>query len=140
MGDHADNGPADKGDEETRKFNERVRDYLLELNKARGWEHDRGGRKWHEEKGKYLEAKELYVPNPHKDFDKKADGRKGSRFVDLTFRNKYTGKYVHVQTVDVDKHGNPTKRELDAMESISERTGDPVWAIRKPFRERKKRE
>ena len=110
-----------KGNEETRKDNERIRDHFLSL----GWEHVAGGRyaendpdvlnpnKPHIKAGK--ERKEQHIPGPGKAFD--ADTRPGGKFADLTFIDS-RGRVVHVQSVDVDKDGKPTPRELENAEII----------------------
>ncbi len=116
-----------KGNEATRKELERVRDYF---EKKLGWKHLRGGRYSSRHKdvlqGKKKagdELKEFHIPGHF-------GSLKGGRFSDLKFEVG-EGRYVHVQTVDVDKNGKPTQKELDAAESIRRATGDTVLLIPK---------
>ena len=55
---------------------------------------------------------------------------KGGRCSDLTFEDR-NGRIVHVQTVDVDKNGKPTQKELDAAEAIRRATKHSVLLIPK---------
>ena len=48
-------------------------------------------------------------------------------------------KLLHVQTVDLDKYGKPTARELENAEIIRKRTGATVLLIAKPAQLRKPR-
>ncbi len=106
-----------KGNEETRKELEGIRDYFEE----RGWEHTAGGR-YSAKHSKVLKGKrkvgdeqeEYYIQGPGK-------GRQGANYSDLTFRTK-DGRTIHVQSVDVDKNGKPTQWELDAAERIRRAT------------------
>ena len=116
-----------KGNEATRKELERVRDYF---EKKLGWKHLQGGRysSRHEDvlQGKKKvgdELKEFHIPGHF-------GSLKGGRFPDLKFEVG-EGRYVHVQTVDVDKNGKPTQKELDAAEAIRRATGDSVLLIPK---------
>ncbi len=116
-----------KGNEATRKELEKVRDYF---EKVLGWVHKQGGRHSarHEsvvsgEKSVGEELKEYHVPGHFKSL-------KGGRFSDLTFEDR-NGRIVHVQTVDVDKNGKPTQKELDAAEAIRRATGHSVLLIPK---------
>lgn len=110
-----------KGNEATRKELERIRDYFRSL----GWKHIAGGRyaaddpavlagtnpkvKPRAERGEY------HIPGPGKAF--KADTRRGGHFTDLTFKDD-RDRTIHIQSVDVDRYGKPTKRELDNAERI----------------------
>ena len=96
---------------------ERVRDYYESM----GWKHVAGGR--YSDLNETIpdgkkpgdEQSEYHIPGPGRAF--KVDSRRGGRFSDLTFETP-DGKTVHIQSVDVDTNGKPTKRELDAAESI----------------------
>jgi hypothetical protein len=146
-----------KGDDRTKDFNEAVRDWFLSPEKkAEGWKHVAGGRERpgighnsgekpdvgelsENEESDVIEKEEEYIPNPVKDFEKdvfkrRVDGRKGSNYVDLTFYNEKTDQWVRIQTVDVDKNGKPTQRELDNAWSIRQRTGATVILIKKPWK------
>jgi len=107
-----------KGNEATRKELERIRDHYEGL----GWKHQAGGR--YSEKNELVktdrkkigdEQKERHIPGPGKAW--KSDSRQGGHFTDLTFKTP-DGRTVHIQSVDVDRNGKPTKRELDAAERI----------------------
>jgi hypothetical protein len=98
-----------KGNSKTRAELERLRDAILKQHPD--WEHLAGGRT---KEGK--ELPEYWIPGPGKAFPD-GDGRPGGRWIDLTFR-KPSGKLIHVQTVDIDRNGKPTKEELDAAEAI----------------------
>ena len=109
-----------KGNEATRKELERIRDFFENL----GWRHLAGGRysdKHADVLNKESETKagdeqsEYHIPGPGKAFE--LDGRPGGHFTDLTFEMP-DGQKIHVQSVDVDRNGKPTKRELDAAERI----------------------
>src|SRR5690606_38065947 len=92
------------------------------------WKHIAGGRN----KDTGEEIPELWIPGPQKAMEEllgqKVDGRPGGKFVDLTFKNTKTGQIVHVQTVDLDKNGKPTKRELDNAEVIRRATNNG-WVL-----------
>lgn len=116
-----------KGNEATRKELERIRDFY---EKVRGWKHIAGGR-YSDRNEKVLHA------------DKKAGGEqgefhvpghfgslKGGRFTDLTFEDE-NSRVIHIQTVDVDRNGKPTQKELDAAEDIRKATGHSVLLIPK---------
>jgi len=102
-----------KGNKETKAQLDRIRDRLIALNP--GWKHINGGRDANTGK----EKEEYYIPNLSKEHLK--DGRKGSIYTDLTFEGP-NGEIAHVQTVDVDKNGKPTARELDVAERLFKRT------------------
>jgi len=104
-----------KGNEATRKELERVRDYF----RAKGWKHIAGGRfgvgdPALSEPGSTRkpgdERSEHHVPGHF-------GSLKGGHFTDLTFEMP-DGRKVHVQSVDVDRNGKPTQRELDNAEKI----------------------
>ncbi len=109
-----------KGNEATRKELERIRDYFEQV---KGWEHVAGGRysPRHEDvqKGRKKageEQEERHIPGPGTAFDK-GDSRPGGHFTDLTFIDE-RGRTIHIQSVDVDKNGKPTRRELNNAERI----------------------
>ncbi len=116
-----------KGNETTRKELEKVRDYF---EKVLGWKHTDGGR--------YGSRHESVTSGKKKVGDELEEYRvpghfgslKGGRFSDLTFEDR-NGRIVHVQTVDVDKNGKPTQRELDAAEAIRRATGHSILLIPK---------
>jgi hypothetical protein len=109
-----------KGNEATRKELERVRDYFI----SKGWEHEAGGRE--PESGE--EIPEYWTPNPAKDFG--GDGRRGGNYSDITFIMP-NGRRVHIQSVDVNKDGKPTHRELENADRIRKRTGESVILVPK---------
>lgn len=113
-----------KGNEATRKELERIRDHYEKL----GWDHIGGGR--FSAKNKLIgtinpktrkvikvgdEQEETHIPGHGVAWG--ADSRPGGRFVDLTFKTP-GGRIVHIQSVDIDKHGKTKAHELDAAESI----------------------
>jgi hypothetical protein len=107
-----------KGNEATRKELERIRDYFEQ---AKGWEHVSGGRysplhKLVKEGLKKAgeEQEERHIKGHFKSL-------KGGHFTDLTFIDD-RGRTVHIQSVDVDKNGKPTQRELDNAEKIRNAT------------------
>lgn len=117
-----------KGNEATRKELERVRDHFIDA----GWEHIRGGR-YSANDPEVLdpstktkagdERKEFHVPGHF-------GSLKGGHFTDLTFKLP-DGRIFHVQTVDVDRNGKPSQRELDTAERIRRATGESVLLIPK---------
>ncbi|MEQ8667060.1 MAG: peptidoglycan-binding domain-containing protein [Rhodospirillales bacterium] len=109
-----------KGNEDTRKQHEEIRDYFEQ---EIGWNHIAGGRfgSRHELVRKGIRAvgdeqKEYYLPGP-------IGTLKGGNFTDLTFEDEKTGKIYHIQTVDVDRNGRPTEAELNAAERIRRKVG-----------------
>lgn len=102
-----------KGNEATRKELERIRDYFIE----KGWVHLDGGR-YSSSDPEVLagrrkegdERREHYIPGYFKKL-------KGGHFTDLTFQDD-RGRIVHIQSVDVDRNGKPTRRELENAEKI----------------------
>ncbi len=82
--------------------------------------------------------KELYIPNPAKDFAellgmKVIDGRLGSNKIDLTLELP-NGKWVHIQTADIDpKTGKVAEYELDRALKIFRRTGQMVLVYPKRY-------
>ena len=121
-----------RGNEKTRAGLEKLRDYFHEviLHGNPEWEHIAGGR----DKKTNQEKAEFWIPGPQKDFQRKGetiDGRKGGKFADLTFENQRTGEIIHVQSVDTDKNGKPTERELNNAEIIRKRTGASVYLFAK---------
>ena len=103
-----------KGNEKTRKELERIRDYFEQV---KGWEHVAGGR--------YSARHKRVLKGDRKAGDEQGEFHvpghfgqlKGGHFTDLTFKDD-RGRIVHIQSVDVDKNGNPTQRELDNAERI----------------------
>ncbi len=107
-----------KGNEATRKELERIRDYFEQV---KGWKHVAGGRysPLHDlvrdgEKNAGDEQNERHIKGYF-------NGLKGGHFTDLTFIDD-RGRTVHIQSVDVDKNGKPTQRELDNAEKIRRAT------------------
>lgn len=102
--------------EDTARQIDELRDIVLDENK--GWKHEAGGRD--KETGKQM--KEYYAPGPGHGFPlpgrETGDGRKLSGRTDLTIKSPDGKHFKHYQTVDVDRNGNPTKRELDNAERI----------------------
>lgn len=92
-----------------------LRDQVLKENK--GWEHIYGGRN---KSGR--EVSEYYAPGPGKAIPRPGrntgDGRKLSGYTDLTIVSPDGKHFKHYQTVDVDRNGKPTRRELDNAERI----------------------
>ena len=106
-----------KGNEQTRKHLEQVRDWFLKNNT--GWTHEAGGRdqaSGDEKTEYYIPGTGYAFPHPRKKPKKTGDGRAGSNRTDLTFRSPDRKTFVHIQTVDVDKNGKPTDRELNNAE------------------------
>ena len=106
-----------KGNEATRQELMRIRDYFRSL----GWKHVAGGRYAPDDPDLYGKKKPKVTANSErKEWHIKGHfgGLKGGHFTDLTFRDT-RGQLVHIQTVDVDKNGKPTRRELD--------TADRIW-------------
>ncbi len=108
-----------KGNEATRKELERIRNYFREA----GWKHIAGGRYAPDDpevvagvRKAGQERKERHVPGHF-------GGLKGGHFTDLTFKDG-RGRILHVQSVDVDKNGKPTQRELDNAEKIRRAEGN----------------
>lgn len=106
-----------KGNERTRKHLEQVRDWFLKNNAD--WTHEAGGR----DQASGDEKTEYYIPgtghafpHPRKKTKKTGDGRAGSNRTDLTFSSPDRKTFVHIQTVDVDRNGKPTDRELNNAE------------------------
>ncbi|MEX2616892.1 MAG: hypothetical protein WD767_12425 [Alphaproteobacteria bacterium] len=119
-----------RGNDLTKDEIDIVRDWFLGNNPL--YEHKDGGR----EQGSGEDKKERQIPGPgiafkHPITGKPGDSRPGSRFADLTFRHKKTGKIVHIQTVDIDKNGKVTADELEAAEAIRRASGATVLLIRK---------
>ena len=86
------------------------------------WDHKGGG--VNRLKGGLLS--EHWIPSVAKSFG--GDGRPGGTYVDLSFQTP-SGKWVHVQTVDVDpKTGKVTQAELDAADRIR-RSGKNIDVI-----------
>lgn len=81
------------------------------------------------------ELPEEYIPNPAKRIGKKlgieVDGRIGSKWPDMKFvKETPEGEVViYIQTVDGDKNGKPTKRELDNAEIIRKWTNATVLLV-----------
>lgn len=121
-----------KGNEATRQELMRIRDYFRNL----GWEHIAGGRyapddpaviyKTEDEAKPNGERKEWHIKG-HFHWLEGYKGLKGGHFTDLTFRDT-RGRIVHIQTVDVDRNGKPTERELGTAEKIRRALGDETAA------------
>lgn len=102
-----------KGNEATRKELEGIRDFY----ESQGWKHVAGGR--------YSKRHENVLNGKQKAGDEQEERHikghfgslKGGHFTDLTFETP-DGRIVHVQTVDVDRNGKPTEREIDTAERI----------------------
>lgn len=65
--------------------------------------------------------KEEYLPGP--------GGTKGANYVDITATKN--GQTIRINTVDVDSKGNITQRELNAANSINQKTGGNIILIPK---------
>ncbi|MEQ8667056.1 MAG: hypothetical protein RIC16_15160 [Rhodospirillales bacterium] len=111
-----------KGNEATRKELERIRDYCRSL----GWVHEAGGR-YAPDDPKVLGGDDPEIvadaERPEYHISGHFKSLKGGHFTDLTFIDT-RGRKVHIQTVDVDRNGKPTKRELDTAERIRRALGD----------------
>ncbi|MBE9557709.1 MAG: hypothetical protein IMF08_12695, partial [Proteobacteria bacterium] len=118
-----------KGNVATKVHIDGVRDWFLA--QYPGWIHE-GGRRDQKDGS---EKKEYWVPGPGKAFPDKTgrggDGRPGGKWADLTFKSP-SGTIVHIQTVDVDRNGKPTERELENAEAIRRATRQTVILIPKP--------
>jgi len=101
---------------ETAEQIDQLREKVLKENE--GWKHVFGGR----DKTSRQEKREYYAPGPGKAFPrpgrKTGDGRILSGRLDLTIVSPDGKHFKHYQTVDVDRNGNPTQRELDNAERI----------------------
>ena len=104
-----------KGNEATRKELERIRDFY----EGQGWKHVAGGR-YSERHEKVLDSRTKTKAGDEQS-ERHIKGHfgklKGGHFTDLTFKTP-DGRTVHVQTVDVDRNGKPTEREIDTAERI----------------------
>ena len=134
-----------KGNDLTKAQLDLIRDWFLEQFAQHGWEHTGGGRS--QTTGD--EMKEFWIPGhgiafKHPRTGKRGDGRPGSHYADLTFELKNVNRLpagkglpdtrrVHIQTVDLDKNGKPTDRELRAALRIHLATGDSVWLFDKSW-------
>ena len=54
---------------------------------------------------------------------------KGSNYIDVTAKKDNT--IIRINTVDIDSNGKPTQRELDAANSINQKTGGQIILIPK---------
>jgi len=126
--------------EESRRGNDATRDHLdlvreWFLSQYPDWKHVGGGR----DRKSAEQKSEQHVPGPgiaFKDEEgKHGDSRPGGKWADLTFESP-KGMVIHIQTVDVDKNGKPTERELDNAEAIRRATRETVILIPKPTRKR----
>lgn len=100
----------------TRAQIDAIRDLILARHPD--WTHIGGGR----DKGTGKDLPEYRLPGPGqawKDVYGWGDTRPGSSFIDLTFETP-SGRLVHIQTVDANKNGIPSDRELRAFKRISE--------------------
>jgi len=122
-----------RGNDATRDHLDQVREWFL--TQYPDWKHVRGGR----DRESAEQKSEQHVPGPgiafKDDEGKHGDSRPGGKWADLTFESP-NGKKVHIQTVDVDKNGKPTERELDNAEAIRRATRETVILIPKPTRKR----
>ncbi len=95
------------------------------------WTHIGGGR---DAAGN--EIKEYRIPGPGIAFEdedgKPGDSRPGSFYTDLTFETP-EGRIIHIQTVDLDKHGMITDRELRKARQINRVTEHDVILIPKSW-------
>jgi hypothetical protein len=102
--------------EATKAQIDRIRDEFINQNPE--LEHHRGGR----DAATGNNKKEYYAPGTGQAFPlpgrETGDGRKGSGYTDLTFRSKDKKTFWHIQTVDIDRDGKPTARELENAERI----------------------
>lgn len=102
--------------EATKAQIDRIRDEFINQNPE--LKHIAGGRI----AGTTEDLTEYYVPGPGHGLPrpgrKTGDGRKKSGYTDLTFQSKDKKTLWHIQTVDVDKNGKPTARELENAERI----------------------
>jgi hypothetical protein len=87
-------------------------------------------------------AKERAIPGPGTAWKDEpdglgGDGRPGQRFPDLLF--ELGGKRIAINTVDVDKNGQITQRELDAAEAMR-RSGqiEIIYLVKKPHQLKKR--
>jgi peptidoglycan hydrolase-like protein with peptidoglycan-binding domain len=111
-----------RGNFNTQAQLDRLRDLILDSNP--GWEHVAGGR----DRITGKEKKEHWIPGLGELWNE--DKRPGSNYVDLTFKTP-EGKLVHFQTVDVDRYGNPTEREVQAARRIHHATHEDVFLVPK---------
>lgn len=98
-----------RGNKLTRDQLDRLRDYILANNKD--WIHIAGGR----DASTGEQKKEYHIPGPGARMANNV--HVGGHYTDLTFQTA-NGKIIHIQTVDVDRNGKPTARELDIAERI----------------------
>jgi hypothetical protein len=105
-----------KGNELTKAEIDHLRDRILAENP--GWTHVHGGRRQDtgEELSEYRHAGSGYAFGTD---GKPGDGRKGSHYADLTFRNE-KGELVHYQHASVDKNGKPTAKELENAMALAQ--------------------
>lgn len=114
--------------QETRDQIDAVRDFYLQLHPD--WKHHAGGRPV----GSSTDRKEFRIEGPGVAFEdpitgRPGDSRPGSIYVDLTFETPEG--LVHIQTVDIDRDGLPTDRELRTARRLADVTGRPVYLIPK---------
>lgn len=105
-----------KGNQLTKAELDYLRDRILAENP--GWTHVHGGRrqKSGEELSEYRHPGSGYAFGTG---DKPGDGRKGSHYADLTFRNE-KGELIHYQHASVDKNGKPTAKELENAMALAQ--------------------
>lgn len=108
-----------KGNEATRKELERIRNYF----RGAGWEHIAGGRYAPDDPEVLAGEREAGQEREEWHVSGHFGGLKGGHFTDLTFKDD-RGRILHVQSVDVDKNGKPTRRELDNAEKIRRAEGN----------------
>lgn len=117
-----------RGKPETQEELVDIRDQILKQNPD--WKHTGGGRN----QSDGTDIPEKHIPGPGRKF---GDSRPGGNFSDLTFETP-KGRTVHVQSVDVDRNGKPTNRELKAAERIRRRTNADVILIPKGWQKRRR--
>ncbi len=119
--------------QETKDQIDAIRDFYLDL--YADWSHHAGGRPVGSENDK----QEFRLPGPgvafrHPVTGRPGDSRPGSIYVDLTF--KTPNGFVHVQSVDIDRDGLPTERELRTARRLADLTRQPVYLVPKTWQVR----
>jgi len=101
------------GKEAARKELERIRDFF----RKGGWQHIAGGRFAPDDPEVLAGRAEAGAERKEHHIRGLFGGLTGGHFSDLTFTDG-RGRILHVQSVDVDRNGRPTRRELDNAEKI----------------------
>jgi peptidoglycan hydrolase-like protein with peptidoglycan-binding domain len=104
-----------KGNDRTKAQLDAIRDWIHVHYPQ--WKHINGGR----DRINGREMPEYRVKGPGSAWG--ADTRPGSNYIDLTFETP-SGRLVHIQTVDMDKNGNISDRELRAFKRILDYKAD----------------